>query len=73
MNLRYIEAFISVNNLFVYNTIIVAILFLSTLNTIKIFEQNKVLIIRFRTKEKYFLELLKTVLIVNLVIILFYY
>ena len=69
-NFEYIDAFISVNNLFIYNTIIAAILLLSTLNTIKIFEQNKILTIRFQKKEKYFLELLKTVLIVNLIVIL---
>ncbi|MEG1146086.1 MAG: hypothetical protein RRY22_02725 [Bacilli bacterium] len=72
-NMEYLNAFINVNSLFTYNTLIVAVLLLSTLNTLKIYEDYRNIIIRYKSKKKYFIELIKIVLIINLIIVIINY
>ena len=67
-NTDYLNAFINVNNLFSYNFIVAIVLLISTLNVLHIFENYKNIIIRYKNKRKYFVELIKLVLLLNFII-----
>ena len=72
-NTDYLNAFINVNNLFSYNFIVAIVLLISTLNVLHIFENYKNIIIRYKNKRKYFVELIKLVLLLNFIIIIINY
>lgn len=72
-NVEYLTAFINVNNHSLYNFFVALVLLFSTLNTLKIFETHKEIIIRYTDKKRYFNELTKTSIIANLIIILINY
>ena len=72
-NTDYLNAFIDVNNLFAYNFIVAIVLLISTLNVLHIFENYKNIIIRYKNKRKYFVELIKLVLLLNFIIIIINY
>lgn len=72
-NTDYLNAFIDVNNLFAYNFFVAIVLLISTLNVLHIFENYKNIIIRYKNKRKFFVELIKLVLILNFIIIIINY
>lgn len=66
---HYFEGIVALSNLFMFNSTIAFLLILSTFNTINLFEEFSNVIIRYKNKREYLIELIKVVLIVNFVLL----
>lgn len=66
----FFDGYIIINNSAIYNCIIAILLLLSTINIITMSDTYTNIIIRYRNKKEYYKELVRNVLLVNIIIII---